>query len=199
VTTHCRPFAGLHLDAEVQKQVKQLKNDISDLEVKYNKNCNEENTVLEFTEEQLRGTPEDFIKSLRDGKFLGLFIPVHAVESGKRKVTLKHPHVMPIMKMAADPETRKKVNFACESRCVTENIPLLEKAISLRDKKAHILHYPTHADYITELLMARSAANVRRFLTELADKLQPLWAKEKKVLLELKEEEVGRSWISDEF
>ncbi|KAL1426769.1 hypothetical protein MTO96_017997 [Rhipicephalus appendiculatus] len=128
---------GLHLDAEVQKQVKQLKNDISDLEVKYNKNCNEENTVLEFTEEQLRGTPEDFIKSLE------------MVESGKRKVTLKHPHVMPIMKMAADPETRKKVNFACESRCVTENIPLLEKAISLRDKKAHILHYPTHADYIT--------------------------------------------------
>lgn len=174
---------GLHLGADVQEQVKQLKNELSDLEVKYNKNCNEENTVLEFTEEELRGTPEDFIKSLE------------MVESGKRKVTLKHPHVMPIMKMAADPETRKKVNFACESRCVADNIPLLEKAISLRHKKAQILSYPTHADYITELLMARSAANVRRFLTELADKLQPLWAKEKKVLLELKEEECKRHGI----
>ncbi|KAH7970133.1 hypothetical protein HPB49_000051 [Dermacentor silvarum] len=170
---------GLHLGADVQEQVKQLKNELSDLEVKYNKNCNEENT--------------DFIKSLE------------MVESGKRKVTLKHPHVMPIMKMAADPETRKKVNFAsipntwtcvyCVFRCVAENIPLLEKAISLRHKKAQILSYPTHADYITELLMARSAANVRRFLTELADKLQPLWAKEKKVLLELKEEECKRHGI----
>lgn len=174
---------GLHLAAEVQEQVKQLKNEISDLEVKYNKNCNEENTVLEFTEEELRGTPEDFIKSL------------DMVESGKRKVTLKHPHVLPIMKMAVDPATRKKVNFACESRCVADNVPLLEKAISLRHKKAQLLGYPTHSDYITELLMARSAANVRRFLTELADKLQPLWAKEKKVLLELKEEECKRHGI----
>ncbi|KAL1426771.1 hypothetical protein MTO96_017999 [Rhipicephalus appendiculatus] len=174
---------GLHLDAEVQKQVKQLKNEISELEVKYSKNCNEENTVLEFTEEQLKGMPEDFIKSLE------------MVESGKRKVTLKHPHVMPIMKMAADPETRKKVNFAYESRCIAENIPLLEKAIFLRHKKAQILSYPMHSDFVTELLMARSAANVRQFLTELADKMQPLWVKEKKVLLELKEEECKRQGL----
>ncbi|XP_075528899.1 thimet oligopeptidase-like [Dermacentor variabilis] len=174
---------GLHLAAEVREQVKQLKNEISDLEVKYMKNFNEENTVLEFTEEELRGTPEDFIKSLE------------MVESGKRKVTLKHPHVLPIMKMAVDPATRKKVNFAFESRCVADNVPLLEKAIFLRHKKAQLLGYPTHSDYITELLMARSAANVRRFLTELADKLQPLWAKEKKVLLELKEEECKRHGI----
>lgn len=174
---------GLHLAAEVQEQVKQLKNEISELEVKYSKNCNEENTVLEFTEEELRGTPEDFIKSLE------------MAESAKRKVTLKHPHVLPIMKMAVDPATRKKVNFAYESRCVADNVPLLEKAIFLRHKKAQLLGYPTHSDYITELLMARSSANVRRFLTELADKLQPLWAKEKKVLLELKEEECKRHGI----
>uniref|UniRef100_A0A023FXA5 Putative thimet oligopeptidase ixodes scapularis thimet oligopeptidase n=1 Tax=Amblyomma parvum TaxID=251391 RepID=A0A023FXA5_AMBPA len=174
---------GLHLDAKVQKEVKQLKNEINELGVEYSKNCNEENTVLEFTEEELRGTPEDFIKNLE------------MVESGKRKVTLKHPHVLPIMKMAADPETRRKVNHACESRCIKENIPLLEKAISLRHKKAQILNYPTHADYVTEMLMVRSAANVRRFLTELAEKLQPLWVKEKKVLLELKEEECKRQGV----
>lgn len=37
-------------------------------------------------------------------------------ESGKRKVTLKHPHVMPIMKLATSPDTRRRVNFACETR-----------------------------------------------------------------------------------
>ncbi|KAK8761624.1 hypothetical protein V5799_027109, partial [Amblyomma americanum] len=180
---------GLHLDAEVQKEVKKLKNEINDLGVQYTKHFNEENTVLEFTEEELKGTPEDFIKSLETS------CGPSQVESGKRKVTLKHPHVMPIMKMAADPETRRKVNFACEARCIKENIPLLEKAISLRHKKSQILNYPTHADFVTELLMARSAANVRRFLTDLAEKLQPLWAKEKKVLLELKEEECKRQGV----
>ncbi|XP_077498788.1 thimet oligopeptidase-like isoform X1 [Amblyomma americanum] len=180
---------GLHLDAEVQKEVKKLKNEINDLGVQYTKHFNEENTVLEFTEEELKGTPEDFIKSLETS------CGPSQVESGKRKVTLKHPHVMPIMKMAADPETRRKVNFAYEARCIKENIPLLEKAISLRHKKSQILNYPTHADFVTELLMARSAANVRRFLTDLAEKLQPLWAKEKKVLLELKEEECKRQGV----
>lgn len=171
---------GLHLEPSVQEQVKSLKNEINDLGVRYTKHSNEENTVLEFSDDELAGTPEDFIKSLE------------TLESGKRKVTLKHPHVMPIMKMATNPETRRKVNFACETRCLTENIPLLEKAIALRHKKALLLGYSSHADYITELLMARSGHNVRKFLTELSDKLQPLWLQEREAMLQLKEEECQR-------
>lgn len=171
---------GLHLETSVQEQVKSLKNEINDLGVKYSKHCNEENTVLEFSDEELAGTPEDFVKSLE------------LLESGKRKVTLKHPHVMPIMKMASNPDTRRKVNFACETRCIEENIPLLEKAIALRHKKALLLGYASHADYITELLMARSGDNVRKFLTELSEKLQPLWQREREVMLQLKKEECKR-------
>ncbi|XP_077561440.1 thimet oligopeptidase-like isoform X3 [Haemaphysalis longicornis] len=113
---------GLHLEPSVQEQVKALKHEINDLGVKYTKHSNEENTVLEFSDEELAGTPEDFVKSL------------DMAESGKRKVTLKHPHVMPIMKLATSPDTRRRVNFACETRCMAENVPLLEKAIALRHK-----------------------------------------------------------------
>lgn len=171
---------GLHLEPSVQEQVKALKHEINDLGVKYTKHSNEENTVLEFSDEELAGTPEDFVKSL------------DMAESGKRKVTLKHPHVMPIMKLATSPDTRRRVNFACETRCMAENVPLLEKAIALRHKKALLLGYSSHADYVTELLMARSGSSVRKFLTELSEKLQPLWLREREVMLQLKQEECQR-------
>ncbi|KAG0411015.1 hypothetical protein HPB47_011850 [Ixodes persulcatus] len=168
---------GLHLSPEVQKQVKDLKNEINELSLKFSKAINEENAVLEFTEEELKGLPEEFVKNLDQA------------ESGKRRVTLKYPHVIPIMKMAVNAETRRRVNFAFDNRCVEENTPLLEKAISLKHKKAKLLDYETHADFITEILMARNSGNVRRFLTELAEKLQPLWQKEKQLLLQYKKEE----------
>lgn len=41
-----------------------MKNAINDLCVEFSKSVNEENTILEFTEEELQGVPEDFIKSL---------------------------------------------------------------------------------------------------------------------------------------
>lgn len=55
---------GLCLDFEVQKQVKALKNEIDDMSVQFVKSLNEDNTVLEFTEEELKGLPQDFINSL---------------------------------------------------------------------------------------------------------------------------------------
>ena len=51
------------------------------------------------------------------------------------------------------------------------------------------LGYKTHADYILELRMAKNQEKVKQFLSELAVKLQPLWAEEKKELLELKKAE----------
>lgn len=54
----------MHLSPEVQKQVKDLKNEINELSLKFTKAMNEENTILEFTEEELKGLPEEFVKNL---------------------------------------------------------------------------------------------------------------------------------------
>eukprot|EP00795_Rhopilema_esculentum_P016852 gene16852-8327_t len=177
---------GLHLSSEVQGEIKAIKKRMSDLSIDFNKNINEENTILEFTLEDLNGLPEDFISSLDKG------------DGGKLQVTLKYPHYFPIMKKASNAETRRIMEAAFSSRCMKENSPILEELVELRAKMASLLGYPTHAAYITEMRMAKTAENVANFLSELAQKLDTLGEKEIKELLQLKKAEYEKhGWDYD--
>ncbi|XP_022240182.1 thimet oligopeptidase-like isoform X2 [Limulus polyphemus] len=165
---------GLHLSKDIQEKIKEFKNKMNELSIQFNKNLNEENTFLEFTEKELEGLPDDFIDSLEK------------MDNEKRKITLKYPHYFPTMRKAKNPETRRKMEHAFNSQCISENVPILEELVMLRQKQADLLGFPTHAAYVTELRMAKTAENVCNFLKELATKLKVLWDNEKKYLLELK-------------
>lgn len=55
-------------------------------------------------------------------------------------VTLKYPEILPVMQKAINEQTRKAMEFADSSQCMTENVPLLEEIIKLRHRMAaHLL------------------------------------------------------------
>ncbi|XP_076463244.1 thimet oligopeptidase-like [Babylonia areolata] len=168
---------GLHLQKEVQTKMKELKKRISDLSIDYSKNLNEDITVLEFTEEELVGVPEDFLKNL------------DRTDAGKCKVSLQYPHYFPCMKKARNPETRRQLEKAFNSRCLKENTAILEELVRLRHEKAQLLGFPTHAAFVLDMRMAKKPENVSTFLSDLAVKLQPLRDEEFKLFLEYKKEE----------
>jgi thimet oligopeptidase len=169
------------LSAEKQIEIKEIKKRMSDLSITFTKNLGEENSVLYFSEEELDGLPSDFMKSLK-----------RTENEDQYEVSLKYPHCYPIMKHAKSPETRRKMNVAFLSRCRDENTEILQELVKLRKKMASILEYPTHASYVTELRMAKTAEAVDKFLTELADRMKPLRDKEMEVFKQYKQEECSK-------
>lgn len=167
---------GLHLPKETQEEIKNIKKRLSNLCIDFNKNLNEDTTSLSFSREQLGGLPEDFLSSLEK-------------EGEELKVTLKYPHYFPTMKKCHFPETRKKLEEAFNSRCKEENADILKELVKLRAQKCALLGFSTHADFVLEMNMAKSAHKVSSFLEELSCKLKPLGEEERAVLLKLKQKE----------
>nr|XP_033812064.1 thimet oligopeptidase [Geotrypetes seraphini] len=168
---------GLHLPKETQEEIKNIKIKLSNLCIDFNKNLNEDDTFLTFSNEDLGGLPEDFIN------------PLERMEDGKLKVTLKYPHFFPLMKKCFVPETRKEMERAFNSRCKDENSQILQEILELRVQKARLLEFSNHADFIVEMNMAKTSKSVITFLDELSQKLEPLGKKEREVMLDLKRKE----------
>lgn len=152
---------GLALDSSVQSQVKQLKEQLSQLCIEFQKNLNEDTTQLLFDEWELEGCPSDFLQSLGRSDN----------DDKKYIVTLKVPDVLPVMKYAKRPETRKKLDFARSSQCQSVNVPLFEQALKIRYQIARLLGFENHASYVLDVRMAKTTDNVLQFLHDLRSRL----------------------------
>ncbi|KAJ8261200.1 hypothetical protein COCON_G00169230 [Conger conger] len=171
---------GLHLSKDIQEEIKSTRKLISELSIDFNKNVNEENTFLLFSEEELGGLAESYMNGLE------------RVEEGRYKVTLEYPHYYPLMKRCHVQETRRKMEAAFQSRCKEVNTSILERLITLRAKVANLLGFHSHADYVLEMNMAKNASDVAQFLDKFYEKLKPVGEQERRYVLHLKKKECKR-------
>src|SRR3989344_819000 len=85
----------------------------------------------------------------------------------KYKVTLTYPDVFPYIAGAHNEEKRRELLEKFVRKGGIKNVAILKKMFNLRTENARFLGYKTHADYQTELRMAKSAKNVWRFINDL--------------------------------
>jgi Zn-dependent oligopeptidase len=156
---------GAHLDDQSRERLVDLRTRIADLCIEYQRNLNEENTRLWFTAEELAGMSPSFLESLKNRP------NPNKPEELEYEVTLKYPYYFPIMKHCSVEETRRILEKLFHSRCVPENVYLLEETVRLREEAAKLLGYPSHAAYILETRMAASPENVEAFLQRLSKRL----------------------------
>jgi len=102
---------------------------------------------------------------------------------------MKYPDSLPALRKAKKEETRKKIQFAFDNRCVEENLPLLKDIICFRQELAQILDFQDYPSYVLDIKMAKTKSRVEDFENKIWSKLLPLGQKELEKLLYLKEQE----------
>ena len=178
---------GLNLPAGPKRdRFKEIKQRLSQIGIAFQKNLNEENGGLWFTQEELHGVPEDVTSGLKKGE---------GENEGKLFLTFKYPDLFPTLKYATNPETRRKVFVENENKC-NDNVPLFREAILLRDEAARLLGYDNHAQFRIEDKMAKTTKTVDDFLGDLRERLAPGGKKEIEKLMELKEQDVKENGIT---
>jgi metallopeptidase MepB len=101
------------------------------------------------------------------------------------------------MKYAVNPETRKKVFLGNENKC-NDNVALFRKAMKLRDEKARLLGFKSHAEFQLATKMAKSPAKVLEFLTDLRTRLAPGGKEEIQGLRDLKKADLKEIGLRDD-
>src|SRR5262249_38634563 len=82
-------------------------------------------------------------------------------------VGLATPTYMPIMTNCGVESTREKMWLEYKRRAGTKNVKILEKALKLRAQAAQLLGYSSCSAYESEVRMAKSVDNIRKFYDEL--------------------------------
>lgn len=122
--------------------------------LQFDRNLNEYKDHILVTETELDGLPQSYRANLTK-------------VGEKYKITLAYPDVLPYMAGAHDEKRRRELFEKFVRKGGPKNVAILKKMFRLRAESAKLLGYKTHADFQTELRMAKSADNVWSFINGL--------------------------------
>ncbi|WPG99076.1 zincin [Acrodontium crateriforme] len=97
-------------------------------------------------------------------------------------VTLSKHDVSAVLQYAKDPHVRERLYVANHSK-LSENLPIFNKVVLLRDENARQLGYPSHAAFRLERRLAKTTGWVYDFMDKLEETLLPKGLKEREKLL----------------
>jgi thimet oligopeptidase len=165
---------GLNLSDDQLTVVRALRANLTSAEVRFMTNMNNDNTVLEFTADELAGLSAENLASL------------DRTPQGTYLVSMRGSDYSVVMTKASRNETRREVYLADMNRQAAANTALMEEAVLLRQQIAHELGYRTWADYQLDGRMAKNTSTVISFLESLKAPLREKNLLERGELLAIK-------------
>lgn len=175
---------GALLSEEQKQELRAIDKELSGLTLSFSQNVLQETNVysLRLTDEkELSGLPDSIKTAARE-------------EAQKRELegwvfTLHHPSYVPFLKYADSRDRRKELYLASAQKAFKDNEYNNEKNIhrivSLREERAKLLGFATHADFVLEERMAGNPVTVFDFLNDLLQKAKPFAEKEINTLKEI--------------
>ncbi|EIW81394.1 metallopeptidase MepB [Coniophora puteana RWD-64-598 SS2] len=170
---------GLGLDEEGRDALKAMRKEERRASMTFLKNYSQSTASIEFTTRDLDGVPEDVLSGY----------PTKDTDVGKvHIITFKNSDILPVLKFAHSPETRRRVQEGMDSY-IPENEALFEEVIKLRRDMARVLGYKCWADYVLEVMMIKGSEKAWAYMQDLEAKLLPFGQRDRERFLELKKEE----------
>jgi len=173
---------GANLPEDKQAELREINKELSLLSLQFGDNLLAETNAFKLVidkPDDLAGLPQ----FVRDAAAAA------ATEDsldGKWLITLHSPSRIPFLQFSSMRELREKVLRAYINRGDNnnqyDNKLIASKMASLRVKRANLLGYPTHADYILEENMAKNPQTVYSFLDKVWSAALPVAKKEVKEL-----------------
>lgn len=176
---HYKAFArnGANLPTAKKEQLREIDTKLAKLSLDFGENVLAETNAFELhitDEGDLNGLPESAKQTAAD----------LAQSKGKSGYifTLQFPSYLPFMKYVHNRKLRKKMNNAFRAKGFQHNEHNNEENVlqiaKLRYKRAQLLGYKNHADFVLQERMAQSPETVEDFLNDLLKKAKPAAEKE---------------------
>ena len=158
---------GANLNEEEKAVLREINKELSLLTLKFGENILKEDNGFELvieSEDDLVGLPAAIVAGAEEAAR-------ERGHEGKWIFTLHKPSWIPFLQYSPRRELREKIYTAYCSRGNNnneyDNKEILSKIAALRVKKAHIMGYKTHSDFMLEINMAKEPKNVYKFLTQI--------------------------------
>lgn len=168
---------GANLSDEDKSKLREIDKELSSLTLQFGQNVLAETNNYELiisNKEDLKGLPDYAIEQAK----------TEAESKGKNGwiFTLQAPSYIPFLQYAENRALREEL-FKASGRKAFQaneynNEENIKKIANLRYKRANLLGYNTHADYVLEERMAKTPATVIDFLNDLLVKSKPFAEKE---------------------
>ena len=163
---------GANLSDNDKKAYRQICMELSTLTLKFSQNHLKETNRYEKLIDNidlLKGLPESALEAAANT----------AKEKGKEgwMFTLHAPSYMPFMKYCDNRDLRKELYMAYNTQCnhddEFDNKEIVKQIVNLRMKRAQLLGFKNHAEYVLKKRMAENSDNVYRLLNELLEAYKP--------------------------
>lgn len=176
--------AGHDLDQETRAVVKEKTERLVELGVRFQQNIDEWEDFILVDTDELDGLPDAYIEGLEVDE-----------ETGKRKVTIDYPDMIPFLENATRRDLREQLRFKFNTVAKEENRKILEEAAVLRQEIAEALGHQTWAHHRLEDRMAANPERVSEFYEGLVGPLTAKGMFDLEAMSALLEADTGESTV----
>ena len=155
--------AGLELPSDQRKEVELLRKELSNLGTDFDTNIVNATGPVIFTKTDLEGLPESFFAS-------------PGVKTGDDAYTVMANvtwQFNTVEENAKSEGARKQLYLIRETLAKDTNVPVLNQMLALRNKIALRLGYKSWGDFQTEIKMAKTGTNAKKYINDLIAGIQP--------------------------